>query len=83
MRGIGAKGTFGWPESARHEALLDTFFSATTLPEQQRIAREMQVQAFQDVPYIPTGLMLQPAAYRKSLSGVLDGSPLFYNVKKA
>lgn len=82
MRGTGAKGPFGWPESAKHEALLESYFGASTTPDQQRIAREMQLQAFQDVPYIPTGLLLQPAAYRKSVSGILDGSPLFYNVKK-
>lgn len=83
LRGIGAKGTFGWPESARHEALLDSFFSAATPAEQQKLARDMQLQAFQDVPYIPTGQMLQPAAYRKQVSGIPDGFPLFYNVRKA
>jgi len=83
MRGVGAKGTFGWPESAKHEALLDSYFGATTLVQQQKLARDMQLQAFQDVPYIPTGLMLQPTAYRKQVSGVLDGFAMFHNVKKA
>lgn len=83
MRGVGAKGTFGWPESARHEALLERYLAAPNLQEQRALARDMQLQAFQDVPYIPTGLMLQPTAYRKTLSGVVDGSPVFYNLRKA
>jgi len=43
----------------------------------------MQLQAFQDVPYIPTGAWMQPFAYRKGLTDMLNGFPLFHNVKKA
>ncbi len=82
-RGIGRAGTFGWPESARLEELRSQFLDATTMDEQKRLTREMQLQAFQDVPYVPLGAYNQPIAYRRSLSGILNSFPVFYNVKKA
>ena len=48
--------------------------------DQKRIAGEMQVRAFQDVPYIPLGQDFITTAYR-GLSGVLDGFVIFWNVK--
>ena len=41
------------------------------------------MQAFQDVPYIPLGAYSQPFAYRRSLTGMLNSFPVFYNIKKA
>ena len=43
----------------------------------------MQVEAFQVAPYLPLGEYFQPTATRKTLTGVLRGLPLFWNVKKA
>ena len=43
-------------------------------------ARSRQ-QAFQDVPYYPLGVCYPATAYRNSLTGVLDGYSLFYNVR--
>ncbi len=50
--------------------------------EQKRIAADIQLQAFQDVPYIPLGQDFVTTAYR-GLSGVLDGFVMFWNLKKA
>lgn len=83
LRGMGAAGPIGWPSSPRIEALRDEFMAASSPAEQQRICRDMQLQAWQDVPYIPTGAWTQPFAFRKSLSGMLNGFPLFWNIKKA
>ncbi len=69
MRGIGRAGTFGWPESARLEELRNQFLDATTVEEQKRITRDMQLQAFQDVPYVPLGAYNQPFAYSRPLRG--------------
>jgi peptide/nickel transport system substrate-binding protein len=55
---------------------------APTLAEQQRICRDLQMQAWQDVPYIPTGAWMQPFAFRKSITGMLNGFPLFHNIRK-
>ena len=42
----------------------------------------MQRQAFIDVPYVPLGVFYQPTAYNKSLTGMLKGLPLFWNVRR-
>jgi peptide/nickel transport system substrate-binding protein len=43
----------------------------------------MQLQAWQDVPFIPLGKLLTPVAYRADLKDVLSGLPLFWNVRRA
>ncbi len=82
VRGLGRSGPFGWPESPKIEALRDAFMDATTLAEQQRICSDLQLQAWQDVPYIPTGAWMQPFAFRKNITGMLNGFPLFHNIRK-
>jgi peptide/nickel transport system substrate-binding protein len=83
VRGLGRSGPFGWPTSTRIEALRDEFLTAETLPDQQRICRDIQMQAWQDVPYIPTGAWMQPFAFRRTITGMLNGFPLFHNIRKA
>jgi peptide/nickel transport system substrate-binding protein len=83
VRGMGRAGPFGWPESGRIESLRGEFLDATTDAEQKRIVRDIQLQAFQDVPYIPTGAWMQPFAFRRNITGILNGFPLFHNVRKA
>jgi len=83
LRGIGRSGTFGWPESARLEALRDEYLDAADPAQQQRICHDIQMQAWQDVPYIPTGAWMQPFAFRSSITGMLNGFPLFHNIRKA
>ncbi len=82
-RGIGRAGTFGWPESARLEELRSQFLDAATPEEQKRITREVQLQAFQDVPYVPLGAYTQPFAYRRSITGMLNSFAVFYNIRKS
>jgi peptide/nickel transport system substrate-binding protein len=83
LRGNGGASVAGWPTSARIEALRDAWFAAPDLAAQQAVARDLQVQAFADVPYYPLGLIHDVTAFRKSLTGVLPGLMLFYNVAKA
>ena len=85
LRGIGAKGFSGagWPTSEALERERDAYMTTADPAEQQRIAREMQKQAFQDVPYIPTGFYFQPTAYRSNLTGIVEGMPVFWNVKRS
>jgi peptide/nickel transport system substrate-binding protein len=82
LRGNGAGAWFGWPTSPKLEQLRDAWFEAPDLATQQKIAVEMQRQAFIDVPYIPLGQYFQPVAYRKSVGGVLTGFPVFWNLKR-
>ena len=83
LRGLGPSGPYGWPTSARIEALRNDFLEASTAEDQARICRDMQLQAFRDMPYLPTGMWTQPTAYSRKLSGMLNGFPLFYNLQKA
>jgi peptide/nickel transport system substrate-binding protein len=82
LRGLGRNGGPGWPDSPKIEALRDAWLVAASLDEQKHIAADLQLQAFQDVPYIPLGQMFAPMAYKKEITGVLDGYALFWNVKR-
>ncbi|MCX7382410.1 MAG: ABC transporter substrate-binding protein [Alphaproteobacteria bacterium] len=83
MRGLGKNSLFGWPSMPKVEALRSAWIEATDAAEQQRIGREIQLQCFEDVPYIPLGAFFFAAAYRKDLTGVIKGGiPVFYNVKR-
>lgn len=82
IRGSGDKATFGWSTSEKLEALRDAWFAASDSAAQAKIGVEMQRQAFIDVPYVPLGVFYQPTAYKKELSGVLKGLPLFWNLRR-
>ena len=82
LRANGKAGWFGWADDPKLEALRDEWFLAPDLAAQQAIATQIQAEAFNDVPYLPLGEYLLPTATRKSLTGVLKGLPLFWNVKK-
>jgi len=82
LRALGRNGGPGWPESAKIEGLRDAWLAAPTVEAQKMIARELQAEAFSVVPYIPLGQMFAPMAYKKELTGVLDGYALFWNVKR-
>jgi peptide/nickel transport system substrate-binding protein len=82
IRGSGLTATFGWSTSPRLEALRNEWLQSSNDETRRRIGREMQRQAFIDVPYVPLGQFYQPTAYRDGLSGVLKGLALFWNVKR-
>jgi peptide/nickel transport system substrate-binding protein len=83
LRGAGEKSWFGWPTDAKLEELRDAWFAAPTLADQKKIAEEMQKQAFQSVPYVPTAQFVIPTAYRTNLSGVIISPVTFlWNVEK-
>lgn len=83
LRGAGEKSWFGWPTDEKLEQLRDAWFKAPTLVEQKKIAEQMQVRAFETVPYIPTAQFIIPTAYRTNLSGVINSPVTFlWNVEK-
>ena len=83
VRGPGKAGTYGWPDMPKVEALRDQFMDAQDPAEQKRLTRELQIQAFQDVPYLPTGAYYQPTAFRRNVTDIPNGFPLFHNVRKS
>jgi len=82
LRGNGRDGNIRWPTGTRIEALRDAWFAASDLPERKQAAKQLQLQAFQDVPYIPLGQWHQPTAHRTDLQGMLTGLPLFWNIRR-
>src|SRR5436305_13375170 len=78
-------GWFGWPEDARLEELRDAYARSTSAEEQKKIAAEIQARVYEQVIYIPLGQYTAPAAWRKSLTGVLGGpaTPVFWNIDKS
>jgi peptide/nickel transport system substrate-binding protein len=86
---IGGKGTnggwFGWAKDDKVEALRDQFVRASSPEAQKKIAADIQKEVYDQVIYIPLGQFLQPSAWRKSLTGVLDGpaTPIFWNIDKS
>jgi peptide/nickel transport system substrate-binding protein len=86
---IGGKGKnggwFGWADDPKIESLKNDFARATTPEDAKKIATEIQKEAYEQVIYIPLGQYTQPSAWRKSLTGVLDGpaTPIFWNIDKS
>ena len=81
MRGTGKAAWFGWPTDPRLEQLRDAWFAAPGLEEQKAIARDIQLRVFETVPFVPLGQYFQTTAYRKTVTGVLDGFATFWNVR--
>jgi peptide/nickel transport system substrate-binding protein len=69
LRGNGEKAFPGWPTDPKLEELHDAFFDAPDDAKRREIATAAQRQAFDNVPYIPTGQFYFYTAYRTTLSG--------------
>ncbi|WP_426442085.1 ABC transporter substrate-binding protein [Bradyrhizobium genosp. P] len=80
----GKRAWFGWPEDAKIEQMRDDFARAKSPEEQKKLAVDIQKEAYEQVIYIPLGQFRSPSAWRKSLTGVLEGPapPVFWNVDK-
>ncbi|MBS0337219.1 MAG: ABC transporter substrate-binding protein [Proteobacteria bacterium] len=83
LRGAGEKSWFGWPSDAKLEGLRDQWFAAADPAAAKKLAEQIQVQAFESVPYIPTAQFIIPTAYRTNLTGLLVAPmSLMWNVEK-
>ena len=83
MRGNGENAYNGWPNLPKLEALRDEWLFAEDEADGRALARKMQEQARQDVPYLPLGSYYQPVAYRADLTGVSKGLVQFTGVRRA
>jgi peptide/nickel transport system substrate-binding protein len=82
LRGNGPKAAPGWPNSPALEALRDDWLRAGGLPAQKALAERMQLQALQDVPYVPLGQQFQQTAHRAEIAGIQPGMPVFWGVQR-
>jgi peptide/nickel transport system substrate-binding protein len=84
LRADGLTAWDGWPKSPRIEALRAAWLDAGDIDEQRKICTELQMQLWQDVPYIPMGEYWQSTAYRKDLLDVLPGCfAVFWGIRRA
>ena len=83
IRGNATAGWFGWAGSPALEEQRSAWFDAPDLASQQAAARRQQEIAFEEVPSLPLGQGFNNTAYRKSISGVSKGPPMFWGVKRA
>ncbi len=82
LRGNGKQALFGWPTAPKIEELRQQWIDAPDLPARKKLAEALQLQALQDVPYVPLGQYFQATSYKKEITGVLNGFVIFWNVRR-
>jgi peptide/nickel transport system substrate-binding protein len=82
LRANGTAAWPGWPSLPALEALRDQWMEAPDQASRQAIARRIQAQAFEDLPYIPVGKFIQPTAHRRDLLGMVSGPTAFWNLRR-
>ena len=56
---------------------------APDLAAEQRLAREMQTVAMDELPYVPVGAYLSLTAIKRNLTGRVPGLALFWNIRRS
>jgi len=75
---------FGWYCSKKMERLRSEWVRANDSGTRKRLAEEIQKVAYDEVPYIPWGQMVQPCARRRNVHGVLQfPAPILWNISLA
>ena len=84
VRGQGAKGWFGWWESARAEELTEAWVSEPDPAAQAKIAHELGRLALEEVATVPVGQYYLQTAYRTSLRDMVKGiAPFPWGIRPA
>ncbi len=83
LRGSGTTAIYGWPDIPDLETLRTAWFRAPDDAARAAICARIQAVAFEQVPYIPTGMYLPQTATRADIVDVQQGLPLFYGVRRA
>ena len=84
LRGQGAGGWFGWYASEQVEQLAQQWADAPDEASQTQLARKIGRIALDESATIPVGQFYLQTAYRRSITGVLQGvAPYPWNVRPA
>lgn len=78
----GHRGPFGWADLPEVEALRAAWLDAPDLPAQQEQARQLQLQALQDLPYVPIGQYLVQTAYRNDIRRGVKEMSVFWDLER-
>jgi peptide/nickel transport system substrate-binding protein len=81
IRGNGDQAWFGWPKAPKLEEARDAWFAAPDLAAQKAACERLQLQFWQDVPYLPLGALYPTTAYRRGVTGMRSGFPQFYDIE--
>jgi peptide/nickel transport system substrate-binding protein len=83
LRGNGKDAWIGWPDIPRIETAYNAWLDTGDEAEKTRLEREIQLAAFESVPFIPLGRYMPRAAWSKGITAPLKGpAPVFWNVSK-
>jgi peptide/nickel transport system substrate-binding protein len=84
LRANGDKASFGWPTIPEVEAEIAAWYDAKTFDEEKQISRRLNKVAFDNAIYLPLGWYLRHFAWRKNVSGIVQGPlPFFWGVSKS
>ena len=81
IRGNGDQAWFGWPKAPKLEEARDAWFTAPDLAAQKAACERLQLQFWQDAPYLPLGALYPTTAYRRGVTGMRSGFPQFYDIE--
>ncbi len=83
MNATGDKGWFGWQDDPQIEALKVKFIAAANDAEKKKVAEQIQLRAMETATHVHLGQYNNPAAHRKSVSGLMGaGAQVYWNVTK-
>ena len=82
IRANGAHAWFGWPDHPKQEALLQQWFAAPDLAAQRKAIVDLQTDFFQNPSYGPLGMYSIPTAFKKTITDIPVGFPLFYGTRR-
>jgi len=77
MRGLGQTGWAGWYADEAMEKMTSDWIVASTPEEQKTIATTIHERAIEMVPYVLCGQFQIRTAYRKSVTGVVEGGAAY------
>ena len=80
IRGNGDAAWFGWPTAPKLEQARDDWFAAPDLAAQKAACERLQLQFWQDAPYLPLGVEYTTTAFRRGMTGMRSGFAQFYDV---
>jgi peptide/nickel transport system substrate-binding protein len=83
MGGACDKAWFGWPCDETIEKMRVDWSRAPTKEAQKKLVDDMQLRMAETVPYVNTGGLNQPAAWRRNVEGVLVSTTMvLWNISK-
>ena len=82
INGSGERAWFGWPTSEGMEKLRTEWVRETDPGKQKKLAEQIQLLAYDEVPHVSWGQFIAPSAFRKNIQGVLQfGATILWNIQ--